>query len=273
MSRRSDSPSVTGEEPARARRTPSAAKIAALATLAVAVPFSVRPVDMHHLQNPPQQTAFTTTGPWNSLVHMAVTDSGVVMIDLGWSGSEAKFDEALESLGKTRADVTHVFVTHGHRDHVAGWPWVEHATFHMHRDEVPLFVGEELPSDWPSRWVERVKRTARPGRDRLAIHPFSRDTLFDVGEPLRAFPVPGHTPGSTAYLFRRVLFMGDAVSHMPIRRFHGAATMYSHDMDAARASLVSLFGSRLDLDEVDWVCTAHGKCSPPTSAFIEKVTR
>lgn len=247
--------------------------VAAVAAVALGAFFAARVVDMGHLDDPPRSAAFTTMGPWNSMVYLASTDSGVVAIDLGWSGSDRHFLEALRSLGKVPEDVAHVFVTHGHRDHVAGWPWVSGATFHVSAPEVPLFTGEELPHDWPSRMVERLKRTPRPARSEVALAPFTGDTVFDLGEPLRAFAMPGHTRGSAAFLFRGVLFMGDAVSHMPIRGFHGAATMYSDDMDAARESLVTLFRDRVDLTEVEWVCTAHGKCSPPTAAFIEKVTR
>lgn len=41
--------------------------------------------------------------------------------------------------------------------------------------------------------------------------PFSKDTVFVFGrDTLHAFLVAGHTAGSTAYLFRGVLFVGDA---------------------------------------------------------------
>jgi len=263
--------------PPRSRRSGTfRSKLITLAAVVVSVTgalFAASVVDMDHLHESPLSAAYTTTGPWNSMVYLAATDSGVVAIDLGWSGSRGRFVDALASLGKAPEDVEHVFVTHGHRDHIAGWPWVPDATFHMQRDEVRLFLGQELPSDWPSRIVERMKGTPRPAAGSVALAPFGRDTVFDLGEPLHAFAMPGHTPGSAAYLFRGVLFMGDAVSHMPIRSFHGAATIYSYDMEQARESLVTLFRDRVRLDEVEWVCTAHGKCSRPTEAFIEKVTR
>lgn len=239
----------------------------------MAVLLSACTVNMGHMNDPPRQLAFTTAGAWNSMVYIAATDSGAVAIDLGWTTDPRGLEKALGSLGKTPADVAHVFITHSHRDHVAGWPLVSQARFHLHEDEVPLFVGEQAHRDFPSRVVERLRRPNVPAPNPLRVEAFSRDTVFDLGEPLVAYPVPGHTPGSVAYLFRGVLFVGDAVSHMPVRGFHGAATLYSHDMELARESLRALFRDGIDPDQVEWVCTAHGKCSRPTPEFIEKVTR
>ena len=253
------------------RRIPLAAQVALGGLVLVALGSCT--VNMEHLRDPPRQTAFTTTGPWNSLVYLAATDSGVIAIDLGWSGNDRAFRRALAALGKEPRDLRHVFVTHSHRDHIAGWPWAREARFHLHEAEVPMFLGDTGHADWPSRAVAALKRTPRPTQDQIELAPFAADTTFDVGEPLQAFHVPGHTQGSVAYLFRGVLFMGDAVSHMPVRGFHGAATLYSDDMDAARTSLTTLLGERVDTADVAWVCTAHGKCSRPTAAFVEKVTR
>ncbi len=247
--------------------------IRAVTTAAVVMLASGCTVDMDHLIDPPRQDAFTTKGTWNSMVYAAATDSGVVVIDLGWSRSEARFLRALEALGADPSDVTHVFVTHSHRDHISGWPWVEHARFHMAQAEVARFEGNARHSDWPSRLMEGLKRTPTPAPGALTIEPFTADTVFDLGEPLVALNVSGHTPGSAAYLFRGVLFAGDAVSHMPVRGFHGAATLYTDDVDGARSSLQSLFRDRLDMTQVQWVCTAHGKCFRPTESLLDRVTR
>jgi glyoxylase-like metal-dependent hydrolase (beta-lactamase superfamily II) len=80
------------------------------------------------------QTAVALTGGSNaSLVYAARTPGGVVLVDLGWWGHERAVARALADLGAGPADVTDVFLTHAHRDHVAAWRTVRHARFHLPR--------------------------------------------------------------------------------------------------------------------------------------------
>src|SRR5690606_28984411 len=70
----------------------------------------------------PDAAVITTNGPWASMVYVARTDSGVIVIDLGWTGAAEKIEDALGELGATAADVRYVFLTHAHRDHTHAWP-------------------------------------------------------------------------------------------------------------------------------------------------------
>ena len=80
-------------------------------------------------------------GPNTSMTYLTVTDSGVVAIDLGWWGYRRQMARALERIGATRDDVKHVFITHSHRDHIAAWPDVRGARFHLAAAELPRFLG------------------------------------------------------------------------------------------------------------------------------------
>src|SRR5688500_9725774 len=73
------------------------------------------------LAEPGRAVAFTTTGPWRSMVCAARTDSGVMVVDLGWAGAGHRLRGKLRGLGVAPADVTDVFLTHSHRDHIAAW--------------------------------------------------------------------------------------------------------------------------------------------------------
>ena len=95
--------------------------------------------------------------------------------------------------------------------------------------------------------------------------PVSRDTAFALGaDTVWAFPIPGHTAGSVAYLFRGVLFAGDAVNYRPMSGFQGARPEMSDDPARSRASVAALW-QRLDSTRARTVCSAHAKCAANTS--------
>jgi glyoxylase-like metal-dependent hydrolase (beta-lactamase superfamily II) len=104
--------------------------------------------------------------------------------------------------------VTHIFVTHTHRDHSPAVPVIKHATGAtvyaegVHRAARPLHIGEHNPLD------------ASGDRD------FRPDVIFKDGEvvsgdgwTIEAVTTPGHTANHMAYAFKEknVLFAGDHV--------------------------------------------------------------
>jgi hydroxyacylglutathione hydrolase len=227
---------------------------------------------VEQLDDAPQGVAVTTTGAWHSMVYAARVASGVMLIDLGWLGGEDALDEALAELNATRDDVTAVFLTHSHRDHITGWRLVAGATFHVAAAELPFLVGDSLHHDVGSRAAELIDYP-RPRAGQLRIVTFASDTVIALGaDSIRALLVPGHTPGSTAYLFRGVLFVGDAVAHTPIFGFHPARPVYTGDRGRNRESLRSL-RKRTEALPVELVCNAHGKCARPSPEFWEAVLR
>jgi glyoxylase-like metal-dependent hydrolase (beta-lactamase superfamily II) len=243
------------------------------ATLLAALPLGGCTYHLAALQQPGASVAFTTAGPWRSMVYAARTDSGVVLVDMGWLGAGHRLQGKLRALGAAPADVTDVFLTHSHRDHIAAWKTVRGARFHLWAPEAPLFVGARRHRDLPSRLAWRVFGRVGPRPGQVDVRPFSGDTAFVVGsDTIRAYAVPGHTAGSAAYLFRGVLFVGDAVARKPLRGYGGADPLFSMDTRLNRRSLVALF-VRVPMERVRWVCNAHAKCARPEPRFIAKVTR
>jgi glyoxylase-like metal-dependent hydrolase (beta-lactamase superfamily II) len=222
----------------------------------------------------PDRNAIPTAWPWESLIYAARTDDGrVFVVDLGWRGAERALERGLARIGARPADVTDVFITHSHRDHIAAWTAVRQARFHLAEAEVPLFVGEMRHADLPSRVSAATTGPPGPWSGEVAIRPFSRDTAFAFGaDTVWAFLVPGHTSGSTAYLYRRVLFAGDAISRPYHTGYGQGMGIFTADREANRAALVSLF-ERIRPYGVEWVCTAHGKCARLDERFIRKVLR
>ncbi len=230
-------------------------------------------MNLARVQEPARSVAFTTAYPFNSMVYAARTDEGIVVIDLGWARADRALERRLKALGARPEDVRHVFLTHAHRDHIAGWQTVRRATFHLSAAEVARFQGDSAFRDVPSRVAAKARGSAGPWAGEVAVEGFSRDTAFVLGaDTLRAFLVPGHTPGSAAYLFRGVLFVGDAVRWGWGRGWRGAAPVFTEDGRRSRESVRSLWERTRGLD-VQWVCTAHAKCSRPDTAFLRKALR
>jgi glyoxylase-like metal-dependent hydrolase (beta-lactamase superfamily II) len=229
--------------------------------------------DLQLIQDPPDAVAATTTGPWASMIYVARTDSGVIAIDLGWTGVEQVLPKSLQELGATTADVRFVFLTHAHRDHIAGWPLVRQARFAIAAAEAPSFSDTVGYKGWAAKMSDELNDYPRPKASELALVTFAADTAFVLGrDTLFAFPVPGHTPGSTAFLFRGILFGGDAINYRPGSGFQGARPEFSDSVAESRESLRALW-QRLAPERVRIMCSAHGKCALADSAMRERVLR
>lgn len=215
-----------------------------------------------------------TGGSNHSMVYVAPLDAGVLIIDLGWAREEDRLWHALAELGADTSDVVAVLLTHAHRDHMGQWELVKGAPFWMAEAEVPLFTGQVDPGGWLAGLGADVVPAHRPAPGVVDVHTFSRDTTLVFGrDTVHTFLVPGHTPGSTAYLFRGILFTGDAAVGRPFGGYRASFGAYSGDVEQARASLASLW-RRAAAYRVDWICTAHGQCSegprralPPAQAY------
>ena len=229
--------------------------------------------DLQLIQDPPNAAAVTTTGPWASMIYVARTDSGVIAIDLGWTGYEEAMPRVLRSLNATATDVRLVFLTHAHRDHIAAWPLVKHATFVIGVGEVPAFTGSAGYSGWAAKIGGELNTYPQPQPGELNVVPVSRDTSIALGrDTMFVFPIPGHTVGSVAFLFRGILFGGDAINWRPGSGFQGARPEFSDSIAQNRESLRALW-SRLAEDRVRIVCTAHGKCAVADAALRIRVLR
>lgn len=248
--------------------------LAILAVLLLAAALTIPiGVNLDPVRRPPRAWAEVTTGAWASMIHVFRTDSGVVVVDLGWVGAERALREALGKVGATPDDVVAVLLTHSHRDHIAAWPLLRGARFYMGAEEVLRFLGREAHRGPITRLAESVRETSLPREGELRIVGFTRDTTLVFGrDTIRAYPIPGHTAGSAAYLVDGVLFVGDAANRRPFAGFGGARPEYSDDVARSRESMRALF-ARLEGQRVDALCTAHAKCAAYDAGLRERVGR
>ena len=207
------------------------------------------------------------------MIYLARTDSGVVVVDLGWLGAEGALRDGLRELDATPDDVVAVFLTHSHRDHVRGWQAVRNATFYVAAPEVPRLTGDEPHRGFVPKLVDRLMPPPLPKAGELKMVTFTSDTSVVVGaDTVRLFTVPGHTPGSAAYVLRGTLFGGDALARTPLYGFRSAKPAYSDDVARSRESVRSLF-ERVAPYNVRTACTAHAKCAPFDETFRSAVLR
>lgn len=224
------------------------------------------------LVSPGASAVALTGGPNTSMVYVARTSEGVVAIDLGWWGHERALNRAMSELGSAIADVNVVFLTHSHFDHLGAWPVVLHAVFHVAEAEYSYLVGDSSHGGWITRLGYRLKRRTLPRASELDVRTFSQDTTFIIGtDTLRAYLVAGHTAGSTVYLFRGVLFLGDAATYSIWRGFAPARRGYSADARLGAENLERLW-TRLP-PGVRYVCTAHAHCTSFSENFLRDIAR
>ncbi|QUW78087.1 MBL fold metallo-hydrolase [Streptomyces mirabilis] len=217
---------------------------------------------------------------------------GLILIDSGVPAHLEQLRGLLAGLGHSVADVRAVLLTHGHLDHTglahtlqeAGAViWIHErdaailydgprsATRHAkpERSMLPYLLRRPSSLALPFQLVRAGAFTA-PAVQNARV--FDADkVLEDVPGAPQAVVLPGHTPGSAAYLFadRGLLFTGDALVTEDGLSGHTGPTIvsrcFTHD---SRAALTAL--DRLDELTADLLLPGHGA---PFTDGIRTATR
>jgi len=92
--------------------------------------------------------------------------------------------------------------------------------------------------------------------------PIAGAATIDLGDgkAVKAFPMPGHTPGSYAFFYDGVLFTGDAMVYKQ-GRLDRSPKMLDQDAEQGKAAITALKTALADV-EIESVCTGHGGCTP-----------
>ena len=194
-----------------------------------------------------------------SYLYAARVGQHVVLFDTGADPAGNPVDTALAGLHAGRNDVSEVFLTHAHGDHTAAAGGLPNAHVHLGQQDVPYAEGR---TPWDSL-VLRVMSKAMGTRSINVSSPLSGVQTVDLGDGktvVKAIPVPGHTPGSYAYLYDGVLFLGDTAVFKQGRLDHGPG-LFNSNTDQMKTSINAL-KQQLNGVEIAAVCTGHGGCTP-----------
>lgn len=176
------------------------------------------------------------------------------IVDTGIASSPADgMAPALEAIGRDIADVKWILLTHGHIDHIGGayalWEMTgRKAQVVIHEADAPLLRSRQAHVDdytaIRGRYLNDPEGAAKQraateavisGEMEPTMLVRGGETLSLGGANVSVHSIPGHTPGSVAYVVddQGAVFVGDAV------QVHGAANGfpgYEHP-DAYRTSL------------------------------------
>lgn len=173
----------------------------------------------------------------------------VALFDTGWVGSAPLVESALHALGRSRAHVGHVVLSHFHEDHAGGaaeiatWP---NAVIVASASEAPIVRGDNagpLPRFTAAEMTIHAEPTEAPRAPacRVDVEVADGDTLPIAGEA-RVLQTPGHTPGSIALHLPQ---LGAVLTGDTVAEFHGEVVLGVFNVDRAKTqqSVLAIAGT------------------------------
>ena len=187
-----------------------------------------------------------------SISVLPLAGGDVALFDAGNDRTGKAILGALSRLGLGRENVKTIFLTHGHRDHVAGVPLFPDAQVMALSEEVDVAEGRTSPGG-PIMRILPVRPTGV--KINRALHD---GEVVNVGTAkVQVFAVPGHTAGSAAHLVNGVLLLGDAADAGSDGHVRCSPWLFCKDQAQNRASLSRLAARLASQGGVEALVFAH----------------
>ena len=182
----------------------------------------------------------TISAGWVAAFAVPISEEQVILVDTGGQEDAESVMTGLQTLGYTTDQVSHIFLTHGHQDHVDGFDKFEDA----------LIVGFAEDEPAIEEWL---------GKSLTMDIALSDGDKIDVGgTEIEAFHLPGHTQGNAAFLVNRVMLMGSTAYGKEDGTLSEPPGFFSDDAEAVKNQIKALW-ARLEerQEDVEWLFFAH----------------
>jgi len=238
----------------------SLACLALVPVIGIGVLIAIRePPDGARVQAAPGVVGVEAGGGYAWIVRTA---TGAVLIDAGMDAGGTAILAELKTQGVRPDQVRAVLLTHGHPDHYAASVLFPAATVFAGAADLPMIHGDKTHYPPFGKLVSSVVPLPPPPP---VVKPIQGNEQLRFDEAVfTVIATPGHSPGSTMYLFKDILFSGDSV----MRKGDGVAIAPSFFSENARANRASLQA----LESLTFETIADGHAGVTTQAK-DKVLR
>lgn len=137
------------------------------------------------------------------------TAGGAVLVDAGLDPDAGAILGELQRQGLRPEQVLAVLLTHAHGDHWAGTRVFPQAKVYVGEADLPILRGEQQVTAPMARLFAKL---AAPKTPPANVEPLNDGQKLNLdGATFEAIHIPGHTPGSTMFLYEELLFTGDSL--------------------------------------------------------------